>query len=177
MGTILIEQAERFALIAHGRQLRKYTNELYINHPAAVAKIVASVGGTEEMVAAAWLHDVVEDTPVELQKIYDKFGRTVGDFVDWLTERPREGNRAARKAHYALILKNAPNEVKTIKLADLIDNSSSIIEHDPNFARVYLAEKRHLLDFALRGGDIALWVRANNQVVHGLQTILMGAIK
>lgn len=47
-------------------QLRKYTNEPYINHPCNAVAIVKSVPHIEEMVAAAWLHDVVEDNPITL---------------------------------------------------------------------------------------------------------------
>ena len=60
----LIDDAKKFATFHHGAidQRRKYTNEKYIVHPAAVAKLVASVGGTPSLIASAWLHDCIEDT-------------------------------------------------------------------------------------------------------------------
>jgi len=163
----LIKRAKQFAHKHHGAidQRRKYTNDPYIVHPAAVAAIVRSVDHTPEMVAAAWLHDVVEDTPVELGEIAQRFGAEVAVLVEMLTDvsRPEDGNRAARKAidraHTAL----ASPEAQTIKLADLIDNTASIVMNDPEFAKVYMAEKRLLLP-ALRSGDQFLLARATTLV-------------
>ncbi len=64
----LIERAKVFATQAHQRidQRRKYNNQPYHVHLEAVAKLVASVTDEAEMIAAAWLHDVVEDTPATL---------------------------------------------------------------------------------------------------------------
>jgi (p)ppGpp synthase/HD superfamily hydrolase len=161
----IIEKARVFATAAHAAaaQLRKYTNEPYIVHPAEVASIVDNVeGATAEMVAAAWLHDVVEDTGVTIETIRAEFGEKVAELVGWLTDvsRPDHGNRAARKAvdraHTAL----ASAEAQTIKLADLISNCTSIVEHDENFAKTYLEEKRLLLE-VLTKGDQALWEKAN----------------
>ena len=87
----------------------------------------------------------------------------VTDLVMWLTDvsKPSDGSRKARKlidrAHTAA----APPEAKTIKLADLIDNIKSILARDPDFARVYLREKRLLLDEALKEGDATLWRMAD----------------
>ena len=65
-----------FATAAHAAvgQMRKYTNDPYIVHPIRVATTVAKFGGTDEMIAAAYLHDVVEDTGVSIVDILDMFG-------------------------------------------------------------------------------------------------------
>ncbi|MFD1079593.1 HD domain-containing protein, partial [Longispora fulva] len=68
------EEALEFARNAHASQLRKYTGESYIEHPIRVATMVKTVPHTTEMVCAAYLHDVVEDTPVSLEDIQRKFG-------------------------------------------------------------------------------------------------------
>lgn len=113
------------------------------------------------MIAAAWLHDVVEDTPTSIDTIRDQFGEQVAALVADLTDvsRPEDGNRKARKAidreHTA---KASPN-AKTIKLANLIDNTRNIVARDPDFAKVYLCEKRQLLE-VLRDGDSVLWQMA-----------------
>lgn len=161
------DKAKDFATRHHkaAGQTRKYTGEPYIAHPAAVVEIVRSVPHTPEMIAAAWLHDTVEDTDATSAAIFAEFGDEVGLLVHWLTDvsKPWDGNRKTRKAmdrnHIAL----ASPEAKTIKLADLIDNSRSIIEHDPKFARVYLEEKRLLLE-VLKEGDPKLWAEANSIV-------------
>ena len=98
----IIEKARVFATAAHASaaQLRKYTMEPYIVHPREVAGIVSQHGGSDAQVAAAWLHDVVEDTGVTIEIIKAEFGEEVADLVGWLTDvsRPEQGNRATRKA-------------------------------------------------------------------------------
>ncbi len=161
----IIEKARVFATAAHAAaaQLRKYTNEPYIVHPTEVAQIVGSAeGATDEMVAAAWLHDVVEDTGVTIETIRAEFGEKVAELVGWLTDvsRPDHGNRAARKAVDRAHTAMASAEAQTIKLADLISNCTSIVEHDANFAKTYLEEKRLLLE-VLTKGDRGLWEKAS----------------
>lgn len=160
-------KARQFAEAAHDSigQRRKYTGEPYINHPAAVVELVRSVPHTSEMLAAAWLHDVVEDTPVGLVSIIIEFGVEVALLVDHLTDvsQSSHGNRSARKAKDLAHTAKASPAAKTIKLADLIDNSRSIMAHDPDFAVVYMAEKALLLE-VLREGDATLWVMASGMV-------------
>ncbi|NVO13833.1 MAG: HD domain-containing protein [Rhodoplanes sp.] len=165
--TDLVNDARIFAHAAHAAigQRRKYTHEPYALHPAAVAALVESVPHTPEMVAAAWLHDVVEDTQVSLSLIVHLFGGTVARYVDQLTKRskPEDGNRAVRMAIDLEHLAKADPRVKTVKLADLIDNTRSIAARDPEFWKVYREEKRALLR-VLTMGDAVLWCRAMDQV-------------
>ena len=152
----IVQKAQVYAMAAHASvgQKRKYTGEPYIVHPAEVARIVASVpGATEDMVAAAWLHDVVEDTGCTFTDIHMAFGIDIATLVGWLTDvsQPHDGNRAHRKAIDREHTAQAPAEAQTIKLADLISNSRSIMEHDPAFAKTYLEEKRMLLEVMTKG--------------------------
>lgn len=173
-GMDLVHKAQVYAMAAHAAvgQRRKYTNEPYIVHPAEVASIVASVpGSTPEMVAAAWLHDVVEDTGCTFTDIHMAFGIDIATLVDWLTDvsRPEDGNRAVRKAIDREHTAQAPAEAQTIKLADLISNSRSIMAHDPKFAATYLEEKRQLLEVMTRG-DRVLHARAS-ALVTGVEDV------
>lgn len=156
-----VELAKYFAIAAHDAigQIRKYTGEPYWVHPQAVAKIVSNAGGDEDMVAAAWLHDAVEDTQVSIDTITSLFGERVSTLVAGLTDVSilEQGNRAARKKIDRMHTSEQSPDCKTIKLADLIDNTHSIMEHDRNFARVYIMEKELLLDEALLEGDPVLW--------------------
>ncbi len=68
---------KEFATRAHAGQLRKYTRLPYIVHPAAVETIVRGVPHDNAMLAAAWLHDVVEDCGVTLRKVIEEFGLDV----------------------------------------------------------------------------------------------------
>lgn len=163
----IVERARVFATAAHAavKQVRKYTFEPYIVHPAEVASIVATVPHTDEMLAAAWLHDTVEDTGVTMVDITREFGHDVASLVGWLTDvsRPEDGNRAVRKAIDRDHTACAPAEAQTVKLADLIANSRSIMAHDPTFARVYLEEKKMLLEVLSRG-DATLMTEARRIV-------------
>jgi (p)ppGpp synthase/HD superfamily hydrolase len=160
-------RARTFATAAHAAvaQLRKYTNEPYIVHPAEVVSILKTRPHNPEMVAAAWLHDTVEDTGVSIELIRAEFGSEVSDLVGWLTDvsRPEQGNRAVRKAIDRAHTASAPAEAQTIKLCDLISNTRSIVEHDHKFAETYLAEKRLLLEVMTKG-DPVLLARARAQI-------------
>ena len=167
-GMDIVRKAQVYAMAAHAAvgQKRKYTGEPYIVHPAEVASIVASVpGSTEDMVAAAWLHDVVEDTGVTLTDINLNFGADIAALVGWLTDvsKPEDGNRKTRKAIDREHTAQAPAEAQTIKLADLISNSKSIMQYDPDFAVTYLAEKKLLLE-VLTKGDPGLHAEASKYV-------------
>lgn len=165
MPSELIEKAKLFAARAHTGQVRKYTGEPYVSHCLEVARIVESVGGTESMICAALLHDTVEDTGTPLSHITQEFGEKVSTLVAWLTDVSiaSDGNRRQRKEidrqHTAL----APAEAKTIKLADLISNSKTIVEHDKDFAKVYIREKILLLE-VLKEGNPQLYQQAEDLV-------------
>ncbi len=164
----IVEKARTFAVAAHAAaaQLRKYTNEPYIVHPREVAQIVGTVPHSYEMLAAAWLHDVVEDTGVTIEVIREEFGADISELVGWLTDvsRPEQGNRATRKAIDRAHTAMAPKDAQTIKLADIISNCTSIKEHDAEFAKVYFEEKRLLLE-VLTKGDAELLARAKALVL------------
>lgn len=157
--TELVEQAKAFAISAHQSmgQRRRYTGEPYWHHLREVVELVASVEHDEAMLAAAWLHDVVEDTWATLDLIEDRFGADVASLVDWLTKSTTstDGSRAERARRDRERLAQAPARAQTIKLADIISNCSTIAERDPEFARVYLAEKR-LAVAAMRSGNAHL---------------------
>lgn len=166
----LIDQAIIFAAEAHRGQRRKYTGLPYIIHPIEVMTIVATVEHTEEMLAAAVLHDVVEDTRFKITDIYRHFGQEVHDLVWELTAQGRGGNRKARKQAEVLRWIRQSPDAQTVKLADLISNTASIVEHDPGFARLYLEEKDALLG-VLIDGHPALHEQARAQVYAGLAAL------
>ena len=175
----LVDRAKEFAKEAHKDQVRKYTGEPYFVHCEAVAKILQENDiypehfKIEEVIAAAYLHDTVEDCDTTIEDIEKEFGKKVAILVDELTNKSQEkdGNRAARKKIDRDRLKNASNAAKTIKLADLISNTSSIAEHDKKFAKVYLREKELLLTEALSGGASDLFARAEDQLNKSLEIL------
>ena len=144
--------AYRLAEEAHRGQVRKYTGQPYIAHPIAVAVLVHHVYPALTPVLIALLHDVIEDTHYTRETLAERMrDPATAALVDQISDvsRPEDGNRAERKRLDREHLADAHPSVKLVKLADLIDNTRSIVEHDPAFARVYLAEKRLLLQEVL----------------------------
>jgi (p)ppGpp synthase/HD superfamily hydrolase len=162
----MIQLAIEFAKEKHKDQKRKYTGEPYFNHCAEVAELIKDVAHneagyfyTEEVIAAAYLHDVVEDTDATIEDIKRIFGKYVAKLVSEVTDvsKPSDGNRFARKEIDRVHLMNASPEGQSIKLADLISNTKSIVKHDANFAKVYLVEKDKLLDVLCKKGNLKLY--------------------
>ncbi|MBC7252594.1 MAG: bifunctional (p)ppGpp synthetase/guanosine-3',5'-bis(diphosphate) 3'-pyrophosphohydrolase [Actinobacteria bacterium] len=128
--TRLIREAYEFARTYHARQLRK-SGEDFILHPLGVAHILADLQMDETTLAAALLHDVVEDTEITLDDVRDKFGPEVAEIIDGVTKldrlsfRNREEMQAEnfRKMFVAMA---RDIRVVIIKLADRLDNTRTI---------------------------------------------------
>ncbi|HGL3854496.1 TPA: HD domain-containing protein [Klebsiella aerogenes] len=154
-------KARMFAAGAHAGvgQKRKYTGEDYINHPVAVAEIVRNSGGTDEMIAAAMLHDTIEDTQVTFGHIFSLFGERVAEMVDALSNKakPEDGNRETRFfINVRALRERLDMQSRVIKLADLIHNTQSITKYDQKFAAQYLAEKAFMLNVLFNGAEIGV---------------------
>ncbi len=125
-----INRAYRVAADAHRSQMRK-SGESYINHPLAVAQIVADIGLDEVSVAAALLHDAVEDTEITLDDVEREFGSDVAGIVDGVTklERIRFDSREEQQAatmRKMLVAMAKDLRVLVIKLADRLHNMRTI---------------------------------------------------
>lgn len=177
-----IEQAKQFAHDAHDsiNQKRKYSGEPYWVHTDEVADIVAKDGGDEDMIIAAHLHDVLEDVfPVmngwNFSRIEATFGSRAASFVLELTdvftkEAFPDLNRRERKHRERERLGNSSPESKTIKLADLISNTASIVKDDKDFAVTYLREKMALLPHLADGSPRLLQI-ASMQALAGMTSL------
>lgn len=128
---VLIRQAFDIAVDAHKDQRRK-SGEAYIFHPIAVAKIVASeIGLDATSIAAALLHDVVEDTEYTLVDIEQMFGETVARIVDGLTKisslkKDRDISLQAENFRKMLLTLNDDVRVIIIKIADRLHNMQTM---------------------------------------------------
>lgn len=158
--------AMEFARKVHANQRRKYTNAPYFDHLAEVVGIVSTVAAhakeavaVDEILSTAWLHDCVEDQGVSKTLLMAEFGAVVVRGVMLLSDL-EEGNRATRKRLSRERLAAAPGWVQSIKCADLISNMGSIVQYDSAFAKMYLEEKRLLLE-VLTKADRRLWEIAN----------------
>lgn len=153
-----------FADKAHGDQTRKYTPERYIVHPVRVMKICSKYTSDISILAAAILHDVLEDTPVTADEIRNFLGgvmdeaqveRTLKLVVELTDEFVKSKypsmNRRARKAKELERLEQTSADAQTIKYADIIDNCREIVAHDADFARVFVFECRTILKKLTKG--------------------------
>lgn len=147
----IVEKAKSFATAAHAGQLRKYDGKPYIVHPTAVAEMVSDMTDDPEMIAAAFLHDVVEDTTVTNEEIFKHFGKRIAELVydltdQFTTEAYPKLNRKKRKVFEAVRLGKCPKDVQLIKICDMADNTKSIIKDDPGFASLFMLEKAYVLE-------------------------------
>jgi guanosine-3',5'-bis(diphosphate) 3'-pyrophosphohydrolase len=114
--------ALRFARRVHFGQHRKQTGEQFVEHPIAVARLLSESGYNGALIPAAYLHDVVEKTNVELDEIRERFGPSVAGLVDCLSEDPEIAGYGARKrALRAGILESGGDPV-VIYAADRVVN-------------------------------------------------------
>lgn len=135
MNTNLVLKAKAFAMEAHKDQ--KYGKLPYHFHLRAVMTAMP-MHSSQEALAAAWLHDVVEDTEVTLHDIRENFGGKVARLVDAVTDGPGH-NRAKRKWGMYKKLVVAPAEARAIKLADRFANMCASIEN-PKKGAMYVEE-------------------------------------
>ncbi len=123
--TALIERAYAAAALAHEGQKRK-SGEPYITHPLSVAVIIAELGLPETVVAAALLHDVVEDTDLTLERVTTDFGEEVAMIVDGVTklDRVKYGDTAQAETVRKMVVAMAKDiRVLLLKLADRLHNA------------------------------------------------------
>lgn len=148
-----IAVAYGFVMCAHRLQPRKYTREPYLNHLTEVATALVKANAPAHVVQAAFLHDVLEDTDVTEEELRQWFHEDVVTLVLEVTDvsKPEDGNRKVRKEIDRQHLAKTSDWGASIKLADLISNTKSIAAHDPNFAKVYLAEKERVLPLLKHG--------------------------
>ena len=126
----LVNRAYEVARVAHTNQMRS-SGEAYINHPIAVARIVADIGLDEVSLAAALLHDAVEDTEITLEDVQRNFGDEVAMLVDGVTklERLQFDSREAQQAatmRKMLVAMAKDMRVLVIKLADRLHNMRTL---------------------------------------------------
>lgn len=180
----IIDLAIKYAKEKHKDQKRKYTGEPYFNHCEEVANILQKESSNnfyktdERTIAAAYLHDVVEDTDATIEEIREIFGETVAQLVSEVTDvsKPSDGNRKIRKEIDRKHLEKASPAAQSIKLADLISNSRSIAEHDKDFARIYLDEKERLLEILIKRGDLGLYNLAKVTLIESQKKLIQNAI-
>ena len=125
-----VRHAYRFGAEAHEGQIRK-SGEPFIQHPLAVANILAEMHMDHETLVAAMLHDVIEDTPVAKDRISDEFGTEVAQIVDGLsklTQIESESHAEAQAQNFQKMLMAMADDIRVImvKLADRLHNMRTL---------------------------------------------------
>jgi (p)ppGpp synthase/HD superfamily hydrolase len=129
-----VERAMRLAATAHLAQRRKGTDIPYLTHLASVALILSRGGfDDDEVLAAALLHDAVEDTQLTADEIRDGFGDRVASLVVAVSETKRDEDGVAlpwrhRKQEHVARLRSEPVEARAITLADKIHNVGTLLD-------------------------------------------------
>lgn len=146
-----IQQAARFAKHIHRNQKRKYSGVPYAFHLARVAGYTALLDDVQDfMIAAAWLHDSVEDQghQCSFELIESLFGQDTASCVRYLTNTNHdpEMRRADRKQADRDRLSRVPWGILRIKLLDRYDNINDIPPSETKFATLYAQETHLLLD-------------------------------
>jgi (p)ppGpp synthase/HD superfamily hydrolase len=167
---LLVERARAYATGAHAAVGQRHKQEQFpfATHLQSVAELVADAGGTPSMVAAARLHDVVENTAGTVDDLRREFGDLVATYVDWLTDPSKDGDAEAKAKEHTR-LTSAPLEVKTIKLADLIDNCSTVLRYQPEIVDEYLADKEQVMQLVADGNG-PLYQKAMNIIERWKET-------
>lgn len=155
-------------------QKRKFSGEEYFHHPIDVSALVASFGGSDDMICAALMHDLIEDTQIKIETVRGTFGVNVARMVLALTKvsKPEDGDRATRKALDLIYTAQACPDTKTIKLCDIISNLSDIHNGDPEWTKQYVLEKEMLLE-VLKEGNNDAWNLAK-QMVRSSKLLMFG---
>jgi guanosine-3',5'-bis(diphosphate) 3'-pyrophosphohydrolase len=120
-----LAEAFAFAKACHGDQLRP-TGDPYERHLLEAVEVLAEGAGIldRDVLVAALLHDVVEDTACALEEVEARFGPGVAELVDWVTKTdpPEGGDKEAARLAYLRRLAAAPPQAVLVKLADRLSN-------------------------------------------------------
>jgi len=134
----MIFDAIEFAAAAHRGQYRKGSQIPYLMHPLSAARTVIDAGCAEHVVAAAILHDIIEDTPHTADDIRSRFGGRVAELVEACSEpnHSQDSWEVRKQRTVDLLSTTEDQEILMVAIADKLDNIRSIRE-----------------DFALRGEE------------------------
>lgn len=152
----LFERAAIFAAMAHCGMTRKGKRIPYLAHPMETAAIVSEMTADQELIAAAMLHDVVEDTEVTLEEVREYFGERVAFYVggeseDKRRDLPPESTWLIRKQEtIAFLREKADTGAKMIALADKLSNIRSVAR-DLQVVGDRLWERFHQKDRSMHG--------------------------
>ena len=144
----LLEKAALMVFEYHGEQLRKFSNELYVNHCLRVAALVGDYTDDDELVAAALLHDIIEDTLLTFRELEKQFGSKITSLVRELTTEPSELVKVGKRIYIANKFNIFSNEALIIKILDRLDNLTDLINSNATlpFVKTYVSDTDYIID-------------------------------
>lgn len=179
----ILKEIQQFADMSHGNQMRKYSSERYIVHPIRVMKLCRQYDNRLPILAAALLHDVLEDTPINEHELLSfletllpreksiEILSLVKELTDvYIKKAYPHWNRQKRKQMELKRIEQTSSDSQTIKYADIIDNCEEIAANDPDFAPRFLKECLANLSVANKGNSM-LYKVALDKVKNELKTI------
>lgn len=155
----LICQAFNFAYDLHKGQFRK-SGEAYIAHPIAVAGLLRDLGGSGAMIAAGFLHDVVEDTEITLEEIEERFGTEVSQLVEGVTKLSKfnfSSTKERQAENFRRMFMSMAKDIRVIvvKLADRLHNMRTLEHLKPEKQQRIALETKEI--FAPLANRLGIW--------------------
>ena len=141
----VVDQAKLWAFLAHNHE--RVTGEPYTEHLRRVAEIVAEHGGDPAARATAWLHAILEGTPIRLHQVLEAFGKHIARDVYALTDPPEIRGLGAEWRHARLVAL-APTLSPTailVKLADIYDNAQTMASAKPEYFEAWRDAKYEII--------------------------------
>ncbi len=148
----ILDSVFKFVIEAHKGQKRKFTDVDYVTHPMETANILWEATDhniTTDILSAALLHDVIEDTHINLEDIKNKFGSKIAYLVLELTSNKTEQLKMGKKNYLLNKINNMTSDAFTIKLADRLSNVSDLTER--SVPKEYIKKYTEETLFILKG--------------------------
>ena len=143
----LTDKARKFAEMKHMGQTRKFDkSNPYINHPLAAAERLEYFYKDEAMIAAALLHDTIEDTNTSFEEILREFGNRVANLVKELTSDKEEANKIGKAIYLTNKINGLSEDARFIKFLDRENNVSDFAKSPMEFCIRYAKETQYILD-------------------------------
>ena len=141
----MYEKALTFARNKHENQVRKFNGEPYVNHPIRVANIVKEFTSNEDMLAAALLHDTIEDTNATIEDIKLEFNDNIANMVWGLTSDKDQIKKIGKTNYLSEKLNKMSSDELLIKLADRLDNVSDLSSEQQKWSTEYSLQTNNII--------------------------------
>lgn len=148
---MIVEKAEKFAKEKHNGEIRRFSGEPYFNHVKRVSENIKKYKKShrsEELVAAAFLHDTLEDTNTDYKELKENFGELIASLVKELSNNEEEIEHSSKKSYLAEKMAD-PEQMSSwglcLKLSDRLDNISDLDKTNPEFRKRYIDETLYII--------------------------------